>query len=178
MAEPTLEAASSGPQLASSIFRSYKAELHRWLTRRLKNPDAADDVAQEVFVRLSRVEKIAFVRKPLAYVFGIAFHVISELQIKEEQDRFVSYDSEAVDRLGESPEHAASDEFVERLNLQRQLEKAFAELPPHYQTVLLLCKRDGLSYEEAAAASGLSVHTVEKYLVRARARMMEMAWDR
>src|SRR5687767_5094474 len=178
MVEPTPEAASAGPQLASSIFRKYKAELHRWLTRRLRNPDAADDVAQEVFIRLSRVDKADYVRKPLAYVFGIAFHVISELQIKEEQDKFVSYDSEAVDRLGESPQYAAPDEFVDRLNLQKQLEKAFAELPPHYQTVLLLCKRDGMSYEEAAAASGLSVHTVEKYLVRAKAMVMAKTWDR
>jgi RNA polymerase sigma factor (sigma-70 family) len=177
MVDPTPEVVSSGPQLASSIFRKYKAELHRWLARRLKNPDAADDVAQEVFARLSRVEKVAYVRKPLAYVFGIAFHVISELQIKEEQDRVVSYNSDEVDRLGETPQYASPDEFVDRLNLQRQLEKAFAQLPPHYQTVLLLCKRDGMSYEEAAAASGLSVHTVEKYLVRARARMMAIAWD-
>ena len=178
MADPTPETVSTGAQLATSVFRRYKAELHRWLTRRLRNPDKADDVAQEIFVRLTRVDKAAYVRQPLSYVFGIAFHVISELQIKEEQERVVSYDSDAIDRLSDSEQYSAPDEFVDRLNLQRQLEKAFAELPPHYQTVLLLCKRDGMSYEEAAAVSGLSVHTVEKYLVRARARMMAIAWDR
>ena len=178
MADPTPEIASTEPQLATSIFKRYRGDLHRWLTRRLRNPETADDVAQEVFIRLSRVEKLDYVRKPLAYLFGIAFHVISELQIKEEQDRMVCYDSDAVDRLSDSSQHAIPDEFVDRLNLQRQLEKAFASLPPPYQTVLLLCKRDGMSYEEAAAASGLSVHTVEKYLVRARAKLMALTWDR
>ncbi|MEJ1960798.1 MAG: sigma-70 family RNA polymerase sigma factor [Gammaproteobacteria bacterium] len=118
-----------------------------------------------------------YVRKPLSYLFGIAFHVISEQHIKE-KGRVVTYDSDAVDRLSDSEHYSAPDEFVDRLNLQRQLEKAFAQLPEHYQTVLLLCKRDGMSYEEAAAASGLSVHTVEKYLVRARARMLAIVWDR
>jgi RNA polymerase sigma-70 factor (ECF subfamily) len=129
-------------------------------------------------MRLSRVEKVDYVRKPLSYLFGIAFHVIRELRIKEQQDRVVSYDSEAIDRLSDSAQHAEADEFVDRLNLQRQLEKAFEQLPEHYKTVLLLCKRDGMSYEEAAAASGLSVHTVEKYLIRARARMLALTWDR
>jgi len=178
MNEPTPDLATTGHQFASSVFRKYGGELHRWLIRRLRNPESADDVVQEVFMRLSRVEKMDYVRKPLSYLFGIAFHVISELRIKEEQDKVVSFDSDAIDRLSDSAQHSTPDEFVERLNLQRQLEKAFAQLPPHYQTVLLLCKRDGMSYEEAAAASGLSVHTVEKYLVRARARMLELTWDR
>ena len=135
-------------------------------------------MAQEVFVRLSRVNRSDYVRKPLSYLFGIAFHVISELRIREEQDSVVSYDSEAIERLSDSAQHSTPDEFVDRLNLQRQLEKAFAQLPPHYQSVLLLCKRDGMSYEEAAAATGLSVHTVEKYLVRARAQLLALTWDR
>ena len=177
MAEPTPEAASVGSQLASSIFRKYKAELHRWLTRRLRNPDAADDVAQEVFIRLSRVDKADYVRKPLAYVFGIAFHVISEYQIREEQER-VTYDSSMVDQMDQHPSMVVPDEFADRLNLQRQIEAALAELPAPYRTVLLLCKRDGMTYEEAAAASGLSVHTVEKYLVRAKAMIMAKTWDR
>jgi len=45
------------------------------------------------------------------------------------------------------------------------------ELPAAHQLVLLLVKRDGLSYAEAAAAAGLSVHTIEKYVVEARARL-------
>jgi DNA-directed RNA polymerase specialized sigma24 family protein len=52
------------------------------------------------------------------------------------------------------------------------------ELPQHYRTVILLCKRDGMTYEEAAAASGLSVHTVETYLIRAKAKLMALTWDR
>jgi DNA-directed RNA polymerase specialized sigma24 family protein len=43
--------------------------------------------------------------------------------------------------------------------------------------VLLLVKRDGLSYTEAARKAGLSVHTIEKYVVEARARLRVILAD-
>ena len=178
MPDPMPHVPRSGSNLAAATFRRYKAELHRWLVKRLRSPEAADDIAQEVFSRAVRVENVEYVRKPLSYLFGIAFHVISEYQIREEQDRIITYDSSVVDQLDHHPSMVVPDEFADRLNLQRQIEAALADLPPHYRTVLLLCKRDGMTYEEAAEASGLSVHTVEKYLVRAKAMIMAKTWDR
>jgi RNA polymerase sigma-70 factor (ECF subfamily) len=167
---------SAGRVFADTVFRAYRAELHRWLLKRLRKPEAAEDVVQEVFTRALRVNNPDYVRKPLAYLFGIAFHVISERQIREDGEQLVSLDSGS-DQLRN---HAltAPDELAERLNLRRQLEKALMELPQQYRMVVLLCKRDGMTHEEAAAASGLSVHTVEKYLVRAKAMLMSLAWDR
>ena len=43
-----------------------------------------------------------------------------------------------------------------------------SQLPTAHQLVLLLVKRDGLSYAEAAQAAGLSIHTIEKYVVEAQ----------
>jgi DNA-directed RNA polymerase specialized sigma24 family protein len=40
--------------------------------------------------------------------------------------------------------------------------------------VLLLVKRDGMSHAEAARSAGLSVHTIEKYVGDARARLRIM----
>jgi RNA polymerase sigma-70 factor (ECF subfamily) len=57
------------------------------------------------------------------------------------------------------------------LRSRQRLDKALNQLPEAHQLVLLLVKRDGLSYAEAAAASGLSIHTIEKYVVEARARL-------
>jgi len=178
MSDPMPQAPRTGSNLAAVTFRKYKAELHRWLVRRLRSPETADDIAQEVFSRAVRVENVEYVRKPLSYLFGIAFHVISEYQIREEQDRIITYDSSVVDQMDNHPSMVVQDEFADRLNLQRQIEAALAELPAPYRTVLLLCKREGMTYEEAAAASGLSVHTVEKYLVRAKAMIMAKTWDR
>jgi RNA polymerase sigma-70 factor (ECF subfamily) len=61
--------------------------------------------------------------------------------------------------------------MAEQIELRQRLDRALQQLPPAHQLVLLLVKRDGLSYTEAASAAGLSVHTIEKYVVEARARL-------
>jgi RNA polymerase sigma-19 factor, ECF subfamily len=163
---------------AAKTFRAYRAELHRWLLYRLRKPEEADDVMQEVFARALRVGSPDYVRKPLSYLFGIAFHVISEHKIREDREHLISLDSHEAESLHHHPEFVLPDELADRMNLQRQLERALMKLPRHYRTVILLCKRDGMTYEEAAAASGLSVHTIETYLIRAKAELMALTWDR
>ena len=54
------------------------------------------------------------------------------------------------------------------------IDNALKQLPPTHQAVLILVKRDGLSYQEAAEKTGLSVHTIEKYLVEGRARLRSL----
>jgi RNA polymerase sigma-70 factor (ECF subfamily) len=81
------------------------------------------------------------------------------------------FDSEVTDDLCDNPDQAVPAGVAERLELQDRLERALEQLSPTHQLVLLLVKRDGLSYAEAAKISGLSIHTIEKYLVEARAQL-------
>lgn len=136
-------------------------------------------MAQEVFARLLRVENAELVRKPASYLFGIAANVVREFRIRAEHDfERVTFDSEMVEHLAEHPFEMTRDDLAERLSLQRQLERGLTQLPLTHRVVLLLVTRDGLSHEEAAKAANLSVHTVEKYVTDARARLKLMKWDR
>lgn len=126
-------------------------------------------------MRLLRVSKPERVANPLAYLYGIATHVVHEFHIREAQAR-VSYDSAAVEQATEYPVDPAPDDAADRLHLQQQLERALLRLPPGQRAVLLLVKRDGLSHEEAAKAAGLTIQTVEKYMVNAKAKF-KMDWD-
>ncbi len=176
MANLLPDSASAGLTLAGHAFRHYAADLHRFLRKRLPDPQQADDVAQEVFSRLVRVQQPELVKKPLSYLFGIAFHVIREIRLREERDP-VDYDSEVVDNAAEHPREPPADELADRLNVQTQLERAIAALPEVHRALVLMCKRDGMTYEEASAATGISVHMVEKHLIQARARLLGMMWD-
>ena len=162
---------------AASVFREYADDLHAFLRRRLRSGENTDDVFQTIFERLIKVQKTDLVRQPHAYLFGIAFHVLREFWIREKRDQFVSFDSPAIDRADASIEHAQRDDAAEQLSLRCQLDQALAALPENHRKVLLACKRDGMSYEEAARATGISLHMVPKYLVQAKARMMAMTWD-
>ncbi len=158
----------------ASSFRTYDKQLHRYLARRLTQRQDAEDLAQEVYLRLLRVDAAKRVEKPVAYIFGIASHVVADFKNGSRQSH------ERLEESGEDPDDRASapDDLADRLNLQQQLERAFARLPRTHAMVLIAHKHCGLSYEEVAAELGLSIHTVEKYLTQAKAVIRTMTWER
>lgn len=166
-------------RFATQVFGRYRRELHRYLMRRLRHPQDVDDLAQEVYCRLLRLDDEKCVQKPLAYMYGIAAHVLADFRIEVEQEReHITVDSETVDEWSDSPSCVLPDDLGDRLNLQQQIDRAIAQLPPTHAAVLLAHKRDGMSYEEVAERLDLSIHTVEKYVTQAKARVRTMSWDR
>jgi RNA polymerase sigma-19 factor, ECF subfamily len=167
-------------ELAKTVFGRYGRELHRYLLRRLRQPADADDLAQEIYLRLLRRNRTEEVLNPRAYVYRIAAHVVAEFRIRSQRSEdYVTFDSEVLEQVEQqSSQSELQDELAERLNLQSQVLRALAELPPTHQAVFLMHKRDGHSHEEIAQKLQLSVHTVEKYLVQANARLRLHSWDR
>jgi RNA polymerase sigma factor (sigma-70 family) len=172
------QSATAAARLATSAFREYSPELHRYLLRRVHHLEDADDLAQEVFARLLRVRDAELVRKPLAYLLGIAMHVVREFRQRKDNDRVV-FDSVVSEELCEqASEGVVARDPADDLEISNRLDRALALLSPTHQLVLLLVKRDGLSHTEAARTAGLSVHTIEKYVVEARARLRLMLEER
>lgn len=162
---------------AKSTFQTYRRELRRYLMRRLRRPEDVDDLAQEVFERLCRLDEEKCVEKPLAYIYGIASHVLADYCIESDQERkHVTVDSELAEEWYDM--QIEPGDLAERLNLQQQIDRAMAQLPPTHAAVLLAHKRDGLSYEECADKLGLSIFTVEKYVSQSKARIRTMTWER
>ena len=165
-----LNRSESASDLAGTAFRDHAGELQRFLARRVGQPQDADDLAQEVFARLLRVRNADLVRNPLSYLLGIATHVVREFRQRKQHER-VLFDSDLAEVLAEHTEGVCEQSMTEQFELRERLDKALKQLPAAHQLVLLLVKRDGLSYAEAAKAAGLSIHTIEKYVVEARARL-------
>jgi|SRR5271169_4343229 len=166
----------SASHLASTAFRDHAAELHRFLARRVAHAQDADDLGQEVFARLLRVRDADLIRNPLSYLLGIATHVVREFRQRKEHER-VLFDSVLADDLCDNSQHTAGQGIADQLELRERLDQALTQLPAPHRLVLLLVKREGLSYAEAARAAGLSVHTIEKYVVEARARLRVILED-
>lgn len=157
-------------QLAAAAFRKYAAELHRYLDKRVRDPGAGADLTQDIFERFLHVNDADAIRNPQAYLFGIASHVVREARFREDRS-LVTYDSDKADEASTRLEHALPDDIAQRLALQQELRDALLQLPAMHRAVLLLVKRDGLSYEEVASRTRLSVNTVTSYLFEARAKM-------
>ncbi|HEU4625439.1 MAG TPA: RNA polymerase sigma factor [Steroidobacteraceae bacterium] len=158
-----------------SAFEQYHAGLHRFLMRRLRSRQNAQDLAQETYLRLLRMDSHELVRKPQAYLYRIASNLVYEFKLRERNEP-VAFDSQALEEAAESAAHPLDSS--ETVSHAQQLESILGQLPPLYRAVFLARKRDGMSYAEIARALDISVHTVKKYLARAVAQCRCARWDR
>ena len=179
MSEPKDDHQTGALRLAGSAAQRYARELHRYLLRRLRKPQDVDDLAQEVYLRLLRLDEAKCVQTPLAFLYGVAAHVVADFRLQmSTEESHLTFDEDAVQQWSEHPVDVLPDELAERVALEQQLEWALKQLPPTQAAVLLAHKRDGLSYEEVAKKLKLSVNTVEKYLTQAKAKLRTLPWDK
>lgn len=164
-------------QLAGLAFRKYSPALHRYVLHRIQQKAEVADLTQEIFERFLRIDKAEIVRNPQAYLFGIASHVVSDARMKEDKS-LVTFDSEAASLAGETLSRALPDDMADRVAVAQDLKFALSRLPATHRAVLLLVKRDGLSYEEAARRMQLTVATVTLYVFEARAKVKMLLKNR
>jgi RNA polymerase sigma factor (sigma-70 family) len=162
---------------AKRAVEQYRVELHRFLTRRLHSSQDAGDLAQDVYLRFLQLPDTDLIRQPQAYLYRIASNLVYEYRLREKR-RDVVCDPAVLEELAEDTADSWIPTLDERLSTGQQLERVLQQLPETYRAILLLQKRDGLSYAEIAKRLGLSVHTVQKYLFRALAHCRAADWDR
>jgi RNA polymerase sigma factor (sigma-70 family) len=150
----------------SNIASRYGHRLRRFLSQRLGNVSDAPDLAQEVFLRLLRVEHHETIRSPEAYLFTVASHVLHQHTLRQSMTP-VSVDiSELFSelQLTSTDDPSASVDVEQRLE---QLQHSLKALPPKVSTTLMLHRFAGFSIEEIGQQLGVSRPTAKKYLARA-----------
>jgi RNA polymerase sigma factor (sigma-70 family) len=168
----------STEELAKLAFERYRGGLQRYLMRRLDHAQNAQDLAQEVYLRLLRVDSADLVRQPQAYMYRIAAHVVYEFRLREEREKeCLTIDSEALTELAERVADLSRNDVWRQMNTERELGRVLSQLPAIDQAIIVLQKCDGLSYAQVAQKLGISVHTVKKYLFRALLHLRSAAWD-
>lgn len=148
------------------LFRSYNAQLVRYLTRRLGDRDWAEDVVQEVFVRALRQESL---RNERAWLFTVANNLVRDAARKAARQR------KHLALLREQERDAVVE--PEPTSLERMQEAAMArtavETLVERDRIALLMREEGLDYHEIAEALDLSVGSIGTTLARARKRLVE-----
>jgi RNA polymerase sigma factor (sigma-70 family) len=150
----------------AAIAAQYGGRLRRFLGVRLRSSADAQDLAQEVFLRLLRVEHHEAIRSPEAYLFTVASHVIHQHALRE---RAVPRAMDIDDVLMEL-QAAAGDDPQRQAETEQRMESlraTLAKLPPQYSAALVLHRFAGLSIEEIGKELGVARPTAKKYLARA-----------
>lgn len=166
------------PELAGLAIERYGGALLRYLLRCRGCEQEANDLAQEIYMELLRVPEPEAVKQPQAYLYRVASHVVYRFKRRQQRDSdFVTFDSRTLERLDDRPNaDTAGEQAGGQVDAVRELERLMQPLPPLYRAIILMCKRDGLTYAQAGRKLGISVHTVKKYLHRAMVQMRRAGW--
>jgi RNA polymerase sigma factor (sigma-70 family) len=148
--------------LIERLFAEHGHALLRFFNRRVRREADAEELAQEVYLRMLRVPDTSLIRNPQAYLFTVANNLLREhaLQERNFQDA-VDVDDPAVQaQVAEEP---TADGEVDTEQRIKRLRVVLGQLRPKCRAALLLQGR-GSSYEEIAQQLGVSTHMVKKYL--------------
>jgi len=161
-----------------ALYRRRQAGIYRYALQMCGSRIIAEDVTQEVFMALIRVEKLNYDPSRgslVAYLYGIARHHV--LRCLEKDKSYVPLADEGEE--ADAPAAAAITDNNDLLanfahkEMIEQLHTAIATLPAHYREALVLCDLHELSYAEAAAVIDCAIGTVRSRLHRARALLIE-----
>lgn len=160
-----MESSHRGPLLAAYLER--RAELLRYFRARLRSEDEAEELVQEIYLKIVQRRVEETVENPAGYLFRLGSNLMLD---RLKQARRAARRASAYGELYGGGEHAADDHPApEHAALTRQLleqaVEAVRELPPKAQEAFRLHKLEGLSHAETAAAMGVSRSSVEKYLM-------------
>jgi RNA polymerase sigma factor (sigma-70 family) len=150
----------------AAVASQHGRRLKRFLSQRLQNRADAPDLAQEVYLRLLRVQRHDEIRSPEAYLLTMASHLLREHTVRQAavppQVELEDLVAELRTDADDDPAHQA--ETQQRL---RTLEGVLNRLPAKAQAALLLHRRDGYSLEEIGEQLGISRSMAKKYMTKA-----------
>lgn len=142
------------------------------------NPDDAQEVAQEAFLRAHRyLDRYRPDRPFTPWLLRIAVNA-SYRHMKRSRPpvQLVSVDDEAAREIPAPGEGAAESAVLEEERRQMLL-KALDELAPRERAVFVLREMQGLPTEEVARVLGIRAVTVRRHASRARARLLDLLKD-
>jgi RNA polymerase sigma-70 factor (ECF subfamily) len=156
------------------LFRAYHQPLVRYLVRRLGDPDWAEELAQETFLRALRQPRLESER---AWLFAVATNLVRDEARRTARRRVRLAELAAVSRDAvqvPEVEQAEADHEAQRQRAHRRARaRAAIDALGERDREALLLREEGLDYDEIAAALGIARTSVGTTLSRARRRLTE-----
>ena len=174
---PYQEMAETRKGFVERLFAEHRRALQTFFYRRIRTKSDAPDLAQEVYVRMLRVNDIDAIRNPERYLYTVASNLVKEYAVLDRwQARGVDLDEASIQqRLGELPTIDGQLDVAQRV---ARLRTVLAQLSPKCRAAVILQYRHGLSYQEIGERLNVSPHMVKKYLAQGlahcRRRMARM----
>jgi RNA polymerase sigma-70 factor (ECF subfamily) len=157
------------PPSWDEVVRLHSARVYRLAYRLTGDPHDAEDLTQEVFVRVFRSLSNYTPGTFEGWLHRITTNLFLDSVRRKARIRFEGLADDAAERLA-GREPSPSDAY-DNAHLHADVQAALDALPPEFRAAVVLCDIEGLSYEEIAATLGVKLGTVRSRIHRGRAQL-------
>ncbi|MEX2154313.1 MAG: sigma-70 family RNA polymerase sigma factor [Gemmatimonadaceae bacterium] len=157
------------------LVERYQTRLLNFIYRTIGDRDRAEDLVQEVFIRVYRhLHRFDRSKKFSTWVYTIASNLAKNELRNRSRNPLVLFQtlqgsSDDEDRPIQFEDTTARpDDLYRKRHLRELVEQTVAQLPEHHRQVFVLRELEGKSYEEIADITACNLGTVKSRLNRAR----------
>ena len=154
-----------------SEYLAMREVLLRFLTARLGEAAAADDIYQELFVRLRVGALPSDLANPRGYLFRMAYNLANEFTRarRRQGTREAHWTETSTHKVGMDAvsDTAAADDALAAKERLAAVMRALDSLPAKSREVFVMCRVQGLTHRNIADVMGISIKTVEKHMTAA-----------
>ena len=170
-ADASLEAAVDGVPTWEEIVDRHSDRVYRLALRLTGNRHDAEDLTQEVFVRVFRSLDTYQPGTFEGWIHRITTNLFLDHARRKQRIRFDALSDESAARL--PTREAGPEAAFEATHFDDDVQRALDALSPDFRAAVVLCDIEGLSYEEIAATLGVKLGTVRSRIHRGRAQLRE-----
>ncbi|MFN8570450.1 MAG: sigma-70 family RNA polymerase sigma factor [Gemmatimonadaceae bacterium] len=157
------------------LVTRYQSRLLNFIFRTIGDREKAEDLVQEVFVRVYRhLQRFDRSKKFSTWIYTIASNLAKNELRNRSRNPLVLFQAirktwQDDDRPLQFEDHSARpDDLFRKRHLRTLVEESVDQLPEHHKQVFVLRELEGKSYEEIAEITSCNLGTVKSRLNRAR----------
>lgn len=163
-----LSVTGSDKTVLLGLYEEKRANLVRLFAARLGSRAEAEDLVQDLYLRLSGMEAVGPVDNPSALLHRIGSNLMLDRLRSQKRSGARDSDWRAINTTAfagqEVADEPSADEVVAGRQRLQALVEAVEDLPEKTRQAFQLHKLDGHSHVETARRMGISVSTVEKHI--------------
>lgn len=157
------------------VFKEYYSPLTHFAADLLKDKQSAEDVVQEVFVRIWNQNEVMDMKKNIkSYLFTSVRNAALDHITKNKKVTLVSDTSDYEKNVGYEYSDDKNDEYI----LKDLISNSLRQLPPRCYDIFVLSKLKGYSQKEIAEKLGISIKTIENQMTKAYKILRELLKDK
>ena len=154
-----------------AVYLERRSDLERFFALRLRSAAAAEDLVQEIFVRLASADAPRDIHNPAAYLYRLGSNLMldrlrGERRAGRREAAWLDTQTSRMNGEEVSSEPSAETALAARQRLEL-IRRSLGDLSPQTQRVFRMHKFEGMTHPQVAQALGISRSAVEKHMMAA-----------